>query len=73
MSQPIHKPSFDLTYRIIEFEMGESTQEEIFELFQHLVDTGLAWTLQGSYGRIAQSLLDAGVITQPMEEPYGDN
>jgi len=73
MSTPIHKPSFDLTSRIIEFESGESSEEEIIELFQHLVDTGMAWTLQGSYGRMAQALLENGHIVQPTEVPYGDN
>ena len=53
---------FDLTTRIIEFETGEATEEQVIELFQYLVDTGLAWSLQGSYGRTAQSLLEAGVI-----------
>ena len=53
---------FDLTTRIIEFETGEATEEQVIELFQYLVDTGLAWSLQGSYGRTAEALLEAGVI-----------
>jgi len=53
---------FDLTTRIIEFETGEITEEQVIELFQYLVDTGLAWSLQGSYGRTAEALLEAGVI-----------
>ena len=55
---------FDLTTRIIEFETGEATEEQVIELFQYLVDTGLAWSLQGSYGRTAEALLEAGVITK---------
>ncbi len=53
---------FDLTTRIIEFETGEASEEQVIELFQYLVDTGLAWSLQGSYGRTAEALLEAGVI-----------
>lgn len=53
---------FDLTTRIIEFETGESNEEEVIELFQYLVDSGLAWSLQGSYGRTAQALIEAGYV-----------
>jgi hypothetical protein len=28
-------------------------QEEILEAWQHLIDTGLAWSLQGWFGRTA--------------------
>lgn len=56
------KLPFDLTVRIIEYEEGRLDEDAELELFQHLVDTGLAWQLQGSYGRYAQRLLDAGLI-----------
>lgn len=36
--------------------------EEVIAAWQHLVDTGIAWRLQGFFGRHAQALLDAGVI-----------
>lgn len=38
------------------------SEEQVLEAWQHLVDTGLAWQLQGSFGRQAQALLDAGLI-----------
>ncbi len=59
---------FDLTNRIIEFETGTATEEQVIELFQYLVDTGLAWSLQGSYGRIAQNWIENGLIKKPNEK-----
>ena len=44
------------------WELGELDHDEEVELFQRLVDTGMAWQLQGSYGRNAQRLLEAGEI-----------
>lgn len=57
-------PAFDLTGSIITFEQGELDQDGVVELFQHLVDTGLAWSLQGSYGRCATALIEAGLVTR---------
>ena len=54
----------DTTGLIIDYENGEISQEDFIRLFQHLVDTGLAWKLQGHYGRTAQALIEAGEITQ---------
>lgn len=43
------------------FEEPESEQQ-YFAAWQHLVDTGMCWRLQGWFGRTAQSMIDAGVI-----------
>lgn len=53
-------PLFD---KIMAYEAGELSENEIIELFQDLVNTGLAWKLQGSYGRMAKELIDAGLVT----------
>jgi len=49
--------------QIIAYENGELNESEVIELFQGLVSTGLAWSLQGSYGRTAKALIDAGLVT----------
>lgn len=49
---------------IIRYEMGGLSDEEVVAFFQRLVTSGLIWKLQGSYGRMAQALIDAGEITR---------
>lgn len=51
-----------LVNTITAFEQGELEHEEVLELFQYLVDTGMAWRLQGFYGRAAKNLLCEGEI-----------
>jgi hypothetical protein len=47
---------------IVRYEDGELDEDETIELFQKLVDSGLAWQLQGHYGRTAAALIEAGRI-----------
>lgn len=54
----------DLVSSIIEYENGGLDEEATVEFFQRLVDTGLAWTLQGHYGRTAAALIEAGLVTR---------
>ena len=56
----------DIVDKIMRWEQGEmTTEDEVVEFFQELVDTGAAWSLQGSYGRTATALIDAGYVTRP--------
>lgn len=46
------------------FEEAES-EEQILEAWQTLIDTGIAWQLQGAFGRQAQHLINEGLCSAP--------
>lgn len=46
-------------------EGENATEEEQIEAWQYLIDTGRVWTLQGSFGRTATELIEAGICTAP--------
>jgi len=46
---------------ILAFEGGELTEKELIKGFQDLINNGMAWTLQGMYGRMATDLIEAGL------------
>ena len=53
---------------IIDYENGDMDWDRLVDFFQNLIDTGMAWSLQGVYGRMAQSLIEEGYCTLPDEE-----
>jgi hypothetical protein len=53
--------------QIMAYEDGELSELETLDLFAGLIRDGICWQLQGSYGRTAASLIDAGLIS-----PEGD-
>lgn len=55
---------YNIVDAIVTYEEGDSDYDATIELFQHLVDSGLAWKLQGSYARIAADLIRHGLITE---------
>lgn len=59
---------FDAVGFVIDYETGELDHEQIVEGFQHLIDSGLAWQLQGSYGRGAAALIEQGYCHDNREQ-----
>jgi len=51
--------------QMIAWENGDLDEADTVDLFQHLVNTGQAWQLQGCYGRFAENLLLNGLIMTP--------
>jgi len=49
---------------MIAWEQGDLDEEGTIALFQNLVNSGLAWQLQGCYGRMAAALIEAGLVTR---------
>lgn len=54
--------SSTLVDSIIAYESGELNDQEVVCLFAELVKSGMAWSLQGSYGRTANDLIKEGWI-----------
>ena len=53
----------DLYTMIMDYEDDLLDEDQVVELFQQLLDTGLVWQLQGHYARIALMFIEDGYIT----------
>lgn len=65
MVAPAKPEPFDMLAFIMEWEGGDMDEADAVVGFQHLIDTGDAWTLQGMYGRQAKAFIDAGLCHLP--------
>ena len=41
---------------IIEYEQGQMSEERMIDFFQELINSGMAWQLQGHYEDLAKPL-----------------
>lgn len=53
---------YDLVGAIMDYEDDNLDSDGILKLFSYLVKTGKAWSLQGSYGRMAERLIGGGYL-----------
>ena len=54
-------------YRAVSLAEGieDGTEEQVIQAWQFLIDSGLAWQLQGKFGRMAQRLIEEGLCHNP--------
>lgn len=48
------------------------SEDEYIQAWQYLLDTGYVWQLQGSFGRTAMQMIEAGILTWN-NPPYETN
>tara|TARA_R110000824_G_scaffold150209_8_gene320777 strand:+ start:5574 stop:5750 length:177 start_codon:yes stop_codon:yes gene_type:complete len=51
----------EMVDKIVRYENGEMTEEEVISFFQEIINSGLCWKLQGHYGRTATMFIEEGV------------
>jgi len=50
--------------KLMSYEAGEMNAVETVQLFGDLIKSGMAWTLQGHYGRTARDLIESGLVNR---------
>ena len=53
---------------IAEGAQEAESDEQYIQAWQQLIDTGLAWSLQGFFGRVASSMIAEGVCYYPIKK-----
>ena len=54
--------SADIVDKIMAYEQSDMNQEQTVQFFLELIATGIAFRLQGHYGRTAVRLIEAGLV-----------
>ena len=64
----IAEKEFDVVEFTMAYENDELSEAEAVAGFQELINSGLAWKLQGSYGRQATRLIEMGLCARPVPQ-----
>ena len=69
-TMPKRKPKMtnDVAINIAEGLQEPDNEEQYIQAWQHLIDTGLAWSLQGYFGRTASAMIQHGVCYYPVKK-----
>ncbi len=54
--------SMDAVDYIMAWESGELSNWETIKMFAEMIKSGICWSLQGCYGRMAHDLIEAGYV-----------
>ena len=54
---------------IAEGEQEPESDEQYIQAWQQLIDTGLAWSMQGFFGRTASAMIQNGLCYYPTTKP----
>lgn len=56
----------ELYEAMVAYENGDLDEADTARMFQHLVNSGDAWRLNGHYGRTAMDLIAVGLVTRTL-------
>ena len=65
---PKTKMTQSLAVGIAEGYVPADSDEQYIEAWQYLIDTGLAWKLQGFFGRTASVMIQEGLCYMPIKK-----
>jgi hypothetical protein len=49
---------------IMDYESGELSDKDTLQMFSEMIKSGMAWSLQGHYGRTASALIEDGWLNR---------
>jgi hypothetical protein len=52
---------------------NNATEEQYIAAWQHLIDSGLSWRLQGWFGRTARAMIDEGYCCSPQAQSHRES